>query len=47
LYDRYFAKDNGETIKKLYKEFEALINKEKDEVLIDEKISILNHHLQK
>jgi len=42
LYDRYFAKDNGETIKKLYKEFEALINKEKDEVLIDEKISILN-----
>ena len=42
LYDRYFAKDNGERVRKLYAEFEALINKEKDEELIDEKISILN-----
>ena len=42
LYDRYFAKDNGETIKRLYAEFETLINKEKDEELIEEKISILN-----
>ncbi len=41
LYDRYFAKNNGETVKKLYAEFEALINKEKDEELITEKISIL------
>lgn len=42
LYDRYFAKDNGDGVKKLYAEFESLINKEKDEKLIDEKISILN-----
>lgn len=41
LYERYFAKDNGERVKKLYEEFESLINKEKDKNLIDEKISIL------
>lgn len=41
LYDRYFAKDNGENVKTLYAEFEALINKEKDVTLIDDKITIL------
>ena len=42
LYNRYFAQDNGERIKKLYSEFEMLINNEKDVKFIDEKISILN-----
>lgn len=42
LYNRYFAMDNGERVKKLYSEFEALINKEKDVKFIEEKISILN-----
>lgn len=42
LYNRYFAMDNGKRVKKLYAEFESLINNEKDEGFIDQKISILN-----
>lgn len=41
LYNRYFAQDNGEGIKKLYSEFEILINKEKEEKIIEEKMLIL------
>ncbi len=42
LYDRYFSRDNGTSVKSLFLEFESLINKEKDEKFIVEKISILN-----
>lgn len=47
LYNRYFSIDKGKRVKKLYSDFETLINKEKDEIIIDEKISILNDILNK
>lgn len=41
IYERYFSKDDGTTVKKLFTEFEALFTSIKDENFINEKISLL------
>lgn len=42
IYERYFSKDDGESLKSSYSKFEKIFNKEKDEGLIADKISLLN-----
>lgn len=42
LYDRYFSKDDGVSIKNSYSEFNKIFTREKTEGLLEEKISILH-----
>ena len=42
IYERYFSKDDGKSLISSYSEFEKIFNKEKDNSLIADKISLLN-----